>query len=450
MKLEQILRWFGIQLTPQALRKYTKNTSWLLVEKVIRMALVFVVGVWLSRYLGESRFGKISYILSIVGLFSELISLGTKDILTRDLVGIKPEQEKILLGTGFVIHLTGFLFIMICLAGFIFVNQEPTVIAELIFLAGAMLIFRSFYVLEYFFQAKIKAKYIALSQFTMVLISAGLKIIGIYFKQDIEFFVMVYAVEFAIPSVIMVLIYKKQNYRFSDWKFDNLLFFSLLNQSKMYVLAGVFASIYMKIDQVMITNMLDEAQNGEYANAVRLSNVWHLVPSVVCASLMPAIVNAKKIGQKNYEQKFQYLFNVLVWFSIALGIGTSLIADELIAFLFAGKFVGTAGVLKIHIWSSIFVFLGVASSYYLLQEKLYDLALYRVAAGCFLNILLNYFLIPTYGIIGASLATLWAQVLASYAFHAVFPKTQKLFGLQTRSFFAPILYGFTILKQKTK
>lgn len=447
MKLEQILRALGIQITPEALRNYTKNTSWLLFEKVIRMGIVFVVGVWLSRYLGESRFGKISYILSVVGLFSELASLGTKDILTRDLVGIEPGEEQKLLGTGFVIHLIGFLLIMGCLVGFIFINQEPHLMIELIFLVGAMLIFRSFHVLDYFFQANVKAKYIALSQLVMVLVSAGLKVVGIYLQKDIEFFVMVYALEFAIPSIVLIMIYKNQNYHFSDWKFDKSLFFNLLNQSKMYVLAGVFASVYMKIDQVMITNMLDKAQNGEYANAVRLSNVWHLVPSVVCASLMPAIVNAKKIGQKNYEQKFQYLFNVLVWFSIILGIGTTLIADWLIAFLFAGKFVGTADVLKIHIWSSIFVFLGVASSYYLLQEKLYHLALYRVMAGCTFNIVLNYFWIPDYGILGASMATLLAQGLAGYLIHLLFPKTQRLFWLQTRSFFAPILYGFQLLKR---
>lgn len=447
MRLNRLLRSLGIQFTPEALRKYTKNTSWLFLEKVIRMGVVFVVGVYLSRYLGEHRFGQISYILSIVGLFSELSSLGTKDILIRDMVGATPHQERQLLGTGFVIHLIGFVLILICLWTFVWINEESHPLVQLVFLVGAMLIFRPFYVLEYLFQAKIQAKYIASAQFVMVIISALLKVVGMYAKQDVRFFVFVYALEFAIPSIVMIFIYKLNQHRFSDWKFDKQLFISLLNQSKTYILAAVFVSIYVRVDQIMITNMLNEAQNGEYANAVRLSQVWHLIPSVVCASLMPAIVNARKVSQENYEQKFQYLFATLIWFSICLGIGTSLVADSLIELLYAGKFAGTAGVLKVHIWSSVFVFLGISSGYYLLQEKLYYLALYRVMMGCLLNILLNYLLIPNYGIVGASIATLVTQGLASYFLHFIFPKTRKLFWLQSRGFFAPILYGFRWVKR---
>ncbi len=436
-----LLRFFHIQVTPEALRKYTKNTSWLFFEKVIRMGIVFFVGVWLSRYLGENRFGTISYVLSVVGLFMELGSFGTKDILARDFVGIEPEEEYELLGTGFIIHLLGFLLIILGLIGFIVINPESDLITSLIFLVGAMLVFRAMNVLEYFFQAKVKAKYIAIAQLTMVLFSAGLKVLGIYLQKDIPFFIKIYALEFAIPNLVLIFIYKSKKYHFSKWRFNKSLFFSLLKQSKSYVLAGVFTSIYVKIDQVMITNMLNEAENGEYANAVRLSNIWHLVPTVVCASLIPAIVNAKKIGEENYRQKFQYLFNFLTWFSIILAIATGFIADWLIEILFAGKFVGTAGVLKIHIWSGLFVSLGVASSYWLLQEKLYHLALYRVAIGCFLNIILNIYLIPNQGIIGAGLATFLAQSVAGYLIHWIFPKTQSLFYLQSKSFFVPLLYS---------
>ena len=51
-------------------------------------------------------------------------------------------------------------------------------------------------------------------------------------------------------------------------------------------------AIYMKIDQVMIKQMLGADQVGLYAAAVRLSEVWYFIPIVITASVFPAIIPA--------------------------------------------------------------------------------------------------------------------------------------------------------------
>jgi O-antigen/teichoic acid export membrane protein len=50
----------------------------------------------------------------------------------------------------------------------------------------------------------------------------------------------------------------------------------------------------MKIDQVMIKEMLGAEQVGHYAAAVRLSEAWYFVPMAITSSVFPAIINAKK------------------------------------------------------------------------------------------------------------------------------------------------------------
>ena len=73
-------------------RKYFANTSWLLGERVLRMAVLLFVGIYVARYLGPERFGLLSYSLSFVLLFSSLASFGLDDILVRELVQ-RPEQR---------------------------------------------------------------------------------------------------------------------------------------------------------------------------------------------------------------------------------------------------------------------------------------------------------------------------------------------------------------------
>jgi O-antigen/teichoic acid export membrane protein len=47
-------------------RKYFANTSWLLGERVLRMVVSLLVGIYVARYLGPERFGLLSYELSFV------------------------------------------------------------------------------------------------------------------------------------------------------------------------------------------------------------------------------------------------------------------------------------------------------------------------------------------------------------------------------------------------
>jgi O-antigen/teichoic acid export membrane protein len=90
--------------------------------------------------------------------------------------------------------------------------------------------------------------------------------------------------------------------------------------------------------------------------------------------------------------------------------------------------------LSIHIWSGVFVFLGIASSQYLLAEGYTKIAFYRTAAGALVNILLNLWLIPKYAGIGASIATLIACAVST--FYLLFiPKTRQQGIMMLKSLF---------------
>ena len=47
-------------------RKYFVNTSWLLGERILRIPVSLLVGIYVARYLGPERFGLLSYALIFV------------------------------------------------------------------------------------------------------------------------------------------------------------------------------------------------------------------------------------------------------------------------------------------------------------------------------------------------------------------------------------------------
>ena len=133
----------------------------------------------------------------------------------------------------------------------------------------------------------------------------------------------------------------------------------------------------MKIDQVMIKEMMNAEAVGQYAAAVRLSEVWYFIPMVITASLFPAIINAKKKNENLYYLRLQRLYDFMAFMAIAIALPMTFLSDWIVELLYGAQYNQAGSVLVIHIWAGVFVFLGVASAKWFLVENLQMLSLQR-------------------------------------------------------------------------
>jgi Na+-driven multidrug efflux pump len=88
---------------------------------------------------------------------------------------------------------------------------------------------------------------------------------------------------------------------------------------------------------------------------------------------------------------------------------------------------------QIYIWAGVFVFLGVANSKWLLSENLQIFSTINTGIGALSNVILNYFLIKSYGINGAAWATMISYALSAYLLLFVYKKTRIGFYNLTKS-----------------
>jgi O-antigen/teichoic acid export membrane protein len=207
----------------------------------------------------------------------------------------------------------------------------------------------------------------------------------------------------------------------------------LLRDSWPLILSGMVVAVYMKIDQVMIKEMLDSEAVGQYAAAVRLSEAWYFIPMVISSSLFPAIINAKKISEELYYERLQKLYDLMVWMAVAIALPMTFLSDWVVELLYGSEYSEAASVLMVHIWAGVFVFLGVASGKWFITEDLQKYSFYRTFFGSVANIVLNFILIPKLGINGAAIATLVSQIIAAYLFDLFSIKTKKIFFMKTQS-----------------
>jgi O-antigen/teichoic acid export membrane protein len=178
--------------------------------------------------------------------------------------------------------------------------------------------------------------------------------------------------------------------------------------------------------------MLDAKEVGFYAAAVRLSESWYFIPVAISNAIFPAIVNAKNISLELYKSRLQKLYDILAWMAIGISIPISFFATDIIILLYGKDFLPSAMILTIYIWAGAAVFLGVASSQYLVTENLTKISLFRTSLGMIVNVILNILLIPKYGIVGSAVATLISYSLATLSI-VFFRKTSHQFFMMLKS-----------------
>jgi PST family polysaccharide transporter len=101
--------------------------------------------------------------------------------------------------------------------------------------------------------------------------------------------------------------------------------------------------------------------------------------------------------------------------------------------MFGSGYAQAGPILAVHIWTSLFVFMGLATSPWFIAESLNHVSLGKTLFGAILNIILNILLIPKYAGFGAAIATIISQASAAFICNGFDKRTQKIFKIQMRS-----------------
>jgi O-antigen/teichoic acid export membrane protein len=191
----------------------------------------------------------------------------------------------------------------------------------------------------------------------------------------------------------------------------------------------------MRIDQLMISQIIGDHATGIYSAAVRISEVFYIIPTILTSVFYPSIINAKKYNTKLYYLRLQRLMTFLVWIAIISSVIIIPIRYFIVIFLFGKDYIEASSILVINIWTGVFVSMGVASGAWYTNENLQKYSFYRTFFGAVINVILNLLLIPAIGIVGAAISTLVAQVFATFLFDFLTKKTRIMFYMKLKSFY---------------
>jgi PST family polysaccharide transporter len=376
--------------------------------------------------------GALNYALAWVGLFGSLAGLGLDSLVVRDLVRA-PEEAGRTLGTAFGLKLVaGLCAAFLALLSARFVDSPPETWILILIIAPTPL-FASVEVFILWFQAGSRLRLPSLGRLAGYAVSTCIRIGLVVIKAPLWAFALSALIESALSAAILAGVFVHRGACAYALQFVASRAKALLSESWPLFLSAITVVIYMRIDQILIPLLADEHQAGIYGAAVRVSELWYVVPTSIVAAAYPSVIATEKLGEVAFLRALHRLFRALTALGYLIGVVFSLGAPWIIKLLFGSKFTEAAPVLALHVWSGVFVALGTARSLWDTSRSATKLAFYSTAVGALINVVLNLALVPTMGALGSALATLIAYAYAAVGAYFVHPSGRPVAYAMGRS-----------------
>ena len=389
-------------------QRLARNTTLLLLSSVASFVLGFFFTVYVARYLAAEGFGVLSFALAFTALFAVLTDIGLQTLMIREIARDKTLARKYLGNIGVLKMLLGIItFGLIALT--INLLHYPAETIRVVYLVGLTVILGAFSTMFYgLFRAYERMEFEALGG----ALSSALTLAGALWAINHDYSVVGFGWVYLAVSTIMLgycLVVSKWRFAMPRIEIDLVFWKESIKQAWPFALSGLFLTIYVCTDSVMLSVMKGNEEVGWYNAAYRLILILSFLPAAYFGAVFPIMsrlhVTSKEFLKFTHERSFKYMLIL----GVPIGVGTTILANRIIMLIFGVGYLPSVLPLQKLVWSAVFGF--VAGVFFnLLQSINRQIIIAWVLGGAaVLKVVLNLALIPGYSYTGASIATLAAS-----------------------------------------
>lgn len=420
-----------------------QNMSVQLLGRAASLLLAVATSVILARYLGREKLGEYGAIYSYIGLYSWLATLGLEQILAREASQRRSQAGSIfftasIVGVSLACAGTGFALLLAPWFGF-----SHGMRLLLLFAAVDIMLLPPMSFASIVFQVDLRQWYsVGFGLFRQALWLVAVILLA---RGGAGFFWVIASralAGVATASVFLPFCWRKQflprPLLFSWAEARQLLRFGFP-----MALTLVSVAMYQRIDQVMLHRMVGDQALGPYVIAVQMAELFGALPIALMGSLLPILSQtAHQEDQFRHYLAISYRFLMVVIFAVCAL--TAPVAPAIVDLFYGREFRATSGLLTVLIWSEVPLFLSVVLSNALVAKGLQRYLPVSTMAGAVTNIVLNLVMIPRWGALGASWASVMSYCIAGVFLFLIFPLTRGLAAQGLQIALRPFLLALAI------
>lgn len=392
-------------------QKSLKINAILNITKTL-MGLVFplITFPYASRILMPEGLGKVNFALSIISYFAIISSLGIENYGIRE--AAKLRDDKIQLSKFskeiFMINMISTIVAYALLAVAIIFIPKFLEYIRLLIVSSATILFTTLG-MNWLYSAVEDYLYITIRSIIFQVISLILLFLLVHSKDDYVKYAAISVVS-NVGSNILNFVHSR---KYISFKIDKPLKFKKHLKPIMVLFAmAVAVKIYTVLDTTMIGFLKNDYEVGIYTAATKINKIVLSLVVSIGTVLLPRLSYYSSMEDKTEFYKLAYKgFDILLLIALPSAVGLSLLSTSIVHLLSGNGY--EAAILPMRIMNPIIVviglsnFIGIQMFMPLNKEKW---TLYSVLVGAVVNFFINLFLIPIYGSVGASIATLCAEI----------------------------------------
>ena len=375
------------------------------------MGLSLVVGALSARYLGPSNYGLIGYGASLVNLFTAISQLGIDNVLINEMMK-HPEEKGRVMGTALCMRVCSATVSLVC-AMILVILIEPGnhVLWFITGIQAFAIALRAYELLNEWFLSEMKSKYYVVANICGQTVVGIWKIVLLILQASVVWFAASTTVQAFVCGGIVITVFLMTR----DFKLGFCLQYAkdIFDRSKHYVLAGLAIALYTQMDKVMLGRMMGEREVGFYTAAMTIAMLWEFIPQAIINSSRVVILEKKKSSEAEYEDKLQLLLFAISALGILVGVAVQIFGKLAVHLLYGKEYMAAVPVLKLLIWSTTFAMIGVARNIWSVAEDKNQYSKNYTICGGIFNLVFNAVTIPVWGIFGAAVSTLGAQIVVA-------------------------------------
>ena len=391
--------------------KVLKNTGVIISGNIVSILLGLITNILIVRYLGARDLGLYSSIFVSLSFFSIITDMGIGSILIREVAKDRERADK-LIGNAILIKL---MLSVVAISIFLIAASLvkcPVDIKMMAYIGAISFLFSFSSLFRIIFHVNLRMGYPIFADVINVIVKLAMALGLIYLKAGLVWFVVIEVLA-NIPGIIITY---RASTRFLRPKIeiDLKIWKLILQESWPLAVGSVFAMLYLRIDVIMLLFMKGSSAVGYYSAAYKLTDALALLPAAFMTSVFPLMSHYFKHSPESLTKAYGMAFRLMISIILPVAVIVTMLAPRIIDLLYGRKFSSSIPALSILIWAQVFVYINAVMHFMIISVKKQKATMINLALIAFLNIALNYILIPAYGFVGTGTAR-----VATEAFGAV-------------------------------
>ena len=389
------------------MERLEKNFIWMAAANILGSLFSITLFIYLARTLRAEAFGEVSYAHSFVFYLLNFVDLGLSTYGIREIAKDRGKaSEYVSEIVSFKLLIAGSLFIVLTAATFL---TSPSMSFKMIMFGASLLLFVSALSTEWAYQGQEKMHMVFVSFVTTTLLQFLMVWVFVKAPSDILKATPVYSLAaFLIPILFLI-----------HFKFKPKLDFSYLKQIKRYLassliiwLIAIFAQVYNGLDIVLLGLFRGPEEVGYFTIARRAIGGSTLLMVFLANALLPRLSATFSNDLCQFNSATVKFLKISLSLTVLVFLPIIVFSDHIISFALGGEYLPACVPFKIMGLGLIIVLFNLPFSTGLVAAGKEKEVLKQVLASASLSVILNSFLMPKYGMIGAATSFLCAEVLA--------------------------------------